>query len=167
MFCVLDLFGDVPGVHIVQDVLERSDFIVAFQRVHFISEGDVSYALGLEEYLRIVAGHDVVPAQTGKILGDDQIYSSPFYIFQKFPEPRSIEIQTGVTVVHIYFVYLEVVLGAVVRQDAALGGDTDAFSGLFIILGQPAVQPRPIVGCFLHCNPSFFLVLQCNYTPTG
>ena len=123
---------------------------MAFQRVHFISEGDVSYALGLEEYLRIVAGHDVVTSQTGKVLGDDQIYRSAFYIFQQLTEAGPVKIQTGVPVVHIDFMDLEVVLGAVVRQNAALGGDTDAFPALFVVLGQSAVKPRPIVGCFLH-----------------
>ena len=65
VLCVSEFLGDVPSVHVIENVLEGDNFITALVRIKVICNGNIADAFGLEEYLRIVAGHDVVTAQTG------------------------------------------------------------------------------------------------------
>ena len=63
----LDLFGDVLGVHVVHDGPERGDVVGGGVQpgVNAIQKGDVPHPVLWKVPLHIVAGHDVVPAQTG------------------------------------------------------------------------------------------------------
>ena len=71
----LDLLGDVLGVHIVHDGPERRNVVGCglHAGVDTVQQGNVSHPLFWEVPLHIVAGHDVVTAQSAQVLGNDHV----------------------------------------------------------------------------------------------
>ena len=104
MLCIPDFLGDIPCVHIVQNVLKGGNFIAPFVGIEIVRNGDISDSLGLEEYLRIVASHDIVTAQARKILGYYQVNQASFHIFKKSSEAGPFKIKSGVAVINVKFV---------------------------------------------------------------
>lgn len=132
---------------------ERSNLVTDIQRVEAVRNCDVADILGREIDFGIVASHDVVPAQTGQIFGDDQIDSALLDIIKKFLKSRTVEVQAGVAIIHINVDDLIAVFSAVVRHHGPLGADAGAFAALVIVLGKPAVETGA-VGCVIS-DPSF------------
>src|SRR5699024_8978245 len=71
----LNFLGDVLGVHVVHDGPERRDVVGGgvHTGVDAVQQGDVPHPVLREVPLHVVAGQDVVPAQSGEILGDDHV----------------------------------------------------------------------------------------------
>jgi len=147
---ILHFAGDISGVHIVQDILERSDFVAGIQRVEAVRNCDVTDILGRKIDFGVVAGHYVVPAQTGQVFRDDQIDSVLLDIVKQFLKSRTVEVQARVTVIHINVDDLIAVFGAVVRHHGPLGADAGAFAALVIVLGESAVESGAIGFVLCH-----------------
>ena len=128
-----DLGGYIPGVHIVQDVLERGDIVVLLGTVEVVGDGNVADALLRKVHLGVVAGHDVVSAQTGQILCDDHVDVSAFDIGNQPLEAGTVKIQAGIAVVHIEIVDRKAVGFAIILQDCPLCSNTDALSALVVV----------------------------------
>ena len=70
-----DLLGDILGVHVVHDGPEGRDVVGGgvHAGVDAVQQGDVPHPVLREVPLHVVAGQDVVPAQSGEVLGDDHV----------------------------------------------------------------------------------------------
>ena len=97
----LDLTRDVLGVHVVHDVLEGGDVVVAALCVDAIVNGDVTDAHPAKVDVREVAGHDVVAAKTAEVLGDDQIDKAGFDVIDQAQEVRPVIGKTRKAIVDI------------------------------------------------------------------
>ena len=62
------LFGDIPAVHIVQDILKGRDIhLLAGQAVHAVRNGNIAYLVLGEKDLDITSGFDIIPAEPGQV----------------------------------------------------------------------------------------------------
>ena len=70
-----DLLGDILGIHVVHDGPEGGDIVGGgvHAGVDAVQQGDVPRPMFREISLHVVAGQDVVPAQSGEVLGDDHV----------------------------------------------------------------------------------------------
>ena len=75
MLYAFDLFGDILGVHVVHDGAEGRDVVGSgvHSGVDAVQQGDVPHPVFGEVPLHVVAGENVVAAQTAQILGDDHV----------------------------------------------------------------------------------------------
>ena len=97
----LDLTRDVLCVHIVHDVFEGGDVIVAALSVDAIINSDVSDAHPAEVDVREVASHDVIAAKAAEIFGDDQVDQAGFDVINQTKKIRPIIGKTGKAIVDI------------------------------------------------------------------
>ena len=96
-----DLSRDILGIHIVHDVFEGGDVIVAALSVDAIINSDVSDAHPAEVDVREVASHDVIAAKAAEIFGDDQVDQAGFDVINQTKKIRPIIGKTGKAIVDI------------------------------------------------------------------
>ena len=64
--------GNIPAIHIVQDILERRDVhFLTGQTVHAIRNGDIADIVFREEDFNIATGFDIISSQSGQVFGND------------------------------------------------------------------------------------------------
>jgi hypothetical protein len=68
-----------------------------------ICHSDVTNSLGRKIDFRIVASHNIVAAQSGKIFGNNHIDHAVLHVIQQFLKSRSCKIHTGETVINIEY----------------------------------------------------------------
>ena len=78
-----------------------------------------------------------------------------FDIFQHLLEAGTVEIHTGITIIHIDFTDIVPIAGAVICEDRPLRTDTQAFALPFVVLGQPKIKPCVVSFVVLHTRTSF------------
>ena len=98
-----NLFRDVLGVHIIHDSAERCNVVGGgvHPSVNAVQQGDVADPVLREVTLHVVAGEDVVAAQSAQILGDDHVDLPGLNVGDHALEIRTVEICTAPTVVDI------------------------------------------------------------------
>ena len=132
----LDLLGDVLRVHVVHDGTEWGDVVGG--RVHAginaVQQGDIPHPVFWEVPLHIVAGHDVITAQTGKIFGDDHIDLFCFNIANHPLEAGTIKAGAAPSVIYISVEDGQSVLLNKLPQQRFLVLDTLGWSFVFILL---------------------------------
>ena len=58
------LFGNIPAVHIVQDILKRRDVhFLTGQAVHTVRDGDIAHIVFGEKDFDIASSFDIIPAE--------------------------------------------------------------------------------------------------------
>ena len=58
------LFGNIPAVHIVQDILKGRDVhLLTGQAVHAVRDGDIAYIVFGEKDFDIASGFDIIPTK--------------------------------------------------------------------------------------------------------
>ena len=99
----LDLLGDVLGVHVVHDGPERCNVVGCglHAGVNAVQQRDVPHPLFRKVPLHIVAGHDVVTAQTAQILGNDHVDFLGFNVPDHPLKIRAVKICSAPAVIHI------------------------------------------------------------------
>ena len=132
----LDLFGDVLGVHIVHDRPERCDVVGGgvHTGVDAVQQRDVTYPVLREVPLHVVAGHDVVTAQTGEIFGNDHIDLLCLNIGNHPLKIRTVKVGAAPAVVHIGIVDAQPVLLHKLPQQGLLVLDALRWSLALILL---------------------------------
>ncbi len=93
----LDLLGNILGVHIVHNGPERG----LHAGVDAVQQKDIAHPLFREIPLHVVASHDVIPPQTGQVLGDDHVDLFGLDVFDHPPEGRPIEAGAAEPIVDI------------------------------------------------------------------
>ena len=142
----LDLARDVLGVHVVHDVLEGGYVIVAALGVDAIVNGDVTDAHPAEVDVREVAGHDVIPAQTTEILGDDQINHASLDVVDKAQKVRPIIGKTRKAIVDIVVNDGQLIFLTEAGEHEALRLYTGALADLLVVFAQAAVESCAVGG---------------------
>ncbi len=127
-------------IHIVQDVLKRSNIIVILHRVNIIVHSDISYVMLFEIDVDIITSLDVVSTQTTEILRNNRINLSSFYVFQKLLEAWPLEIESGKPIVNIIIKDAEPILFTELAQHHLLRFYTHTFTDLFVVLAQAAIN---------------------------
>jgi hypothetical protein len=98
-----DLRRNVPCVHIIQNVLEGGNVHTAglVQRIYSVIQSDVPDVALREIDFRVLSAHDVVAAQAGEVLGNDQI-DAPFLNVRNHPlKSWTVKICTRKSIVNI------------------------------------------------------------------
>ena len=140
----LDLARDVLGVHVVHDVLERGDVIVAALGVDAIVNGDVADAHPAEVDVREVAGHDIITPKAAEILGDDQVDQASFDVIDQAQEVRPIIGKTRKAIVDIVVDDGQLIFLTEAGEHEALRLNAGALADLFVVFAQAAVESRAV-----------------------
>ena len=111
-FDALDLFGDVFGVHVVHDGTEWGNVVGGgvYAGVNAVQQRDVPHPMFREIPFHVVAGQDVVPSQSGEVLGDDHVDLLRLNISDHPLEGRTVETGAAPAVVYIGVVDAQPVL---------------------------------------------------------
>ena len=115
MFGRTDFLGDIPCVHIIQNILKWSNVVISLNRVEVVAYRDVADTFCLKEDLRIIAGHNVVAAKTGQVFRNDHVHSALLHILQKLLKSGPCEVHAGISVIHIDLVDWVVIAFAIVE----------------------------------------------------
>ena len=60
------LFGNIPAVHVIQDILKGRDVhFLTGQAVHAVRDGDIAYIVFWEKDFDIASSFDIVPTKSG------------------------------------------------------------------------------------------------------
>ena len=99
----LDLLGNILGIHVVHDSTERGNVIG--RRLHAsvdaVQQRNVAHSLFREVTLHIMAGHNIVTPQTGKVFGNDHVDLLGFNVSNHALEVRAVKTSTAPTVIDI------------------------------------------------------------------
>ena len=110
--------GNIPAVHVVQDILERRDVHglvgLALVAVIAVVDRDITDVVLGKIDLDIAAGLDVVSPEAALIFGQDCPHRPRFDVGEHALKPRAVEIPAGIAVVHVVFVGCEAVFFSVV-----------------------------------------------------
>ena len=108
----LDLLGDILGVHVVHDIPEGGNVVGGgvHAGVDAVQQGDVPHPMFREIPLHVVAGHDVVTAQSREGLGDDHVDLLGLDVRNHPLEGRPVEVSAAPAVVNIGIVDAQPVL---------------------------------------------------------
>ena len=99
------LFGNIPAVHIIQDILKGRDVhFLAGQAVNSVCNGDISYIVFGEKDFDIAAGLDIISAQSGQVFCDDTANLSRLNISNHTLKGRAVEVAACITVIHIILI---------------------------------------------------------------
>ena len=98
-----NFFRDVLGVHIIHDGAERGDVVGCglYPGVDAVQQGDVADPVLREVTLHVVAGEDVVAAQSAQILGDDHVDLPGLNVGDHALEIRPVEVCAAPAVVDV------------------------------------------------------------------
>ena len=132
----LDLLGDVLGVHVVHDGTEWGDVVGGrvYAGINAVQQGNVPHPVLREVPLHIVAGHDVITAQTGKVFGDDHIDLFSFNVTNHSLETGTVKTGAAPSVIYISVEDGQSVLLHKLPQQRFLVLDTLGWSFVFILL---------------------------------
>lgn len=148
---VLDLAGAVPEVDLVHGQQKWGHDVVMF-RVEVVRDGDILDSVLRKKLLSVVAGLPHVAAQSGQVLGDDQVGLALLQLLQHLLKAGAVEVATGVAVVHKFPDESDAVLLAVVLHDHALIGDTGRLPALGLLVGQPQVGKHQCESAGFHAR---------------
>ena len=140
-----DLLGDVPGVLLVEHVLEGEQQVVgALGAVDVVADGDEPDPVVREPALQVVAGVDVVPAEPGQVLHQDAVDAAGLNIPDHPLEAGAVKVGAGAAVVHVDpGAGQGGVPGDVLLQDGLLGGDAVALPLVAVLPGETGVEGGP------------------------
>ena len=97
-----NLFGNIPAIHVVQDVLKGRDVhFLTGQAVHTICDGDIPDIVPGEEDFNIASGFDIVSSQSGQVFRDHTTDFPCLNVSNHALERGAVEIAACVTVIHI------------------------------------------------------------------
>jgi len=114
----LDLLGDVLCVHIIHDGAEGRDVICTgfHAGIDTVQEGDVAHPMLREVPLHVMAGHNVVAAQSGEVFGDDHIDLLGLNVRHHALEGRTVEACSAPAIVDVGVVDLQTVFACELIQ---------------------------------------------------
>lgn len=136
----LDLSRNVLSVHVVHDVLEGGDVIVAALGVDAVINGDVADTHPTEVDVREVAGHNVIAAKTTEIFGDDQVDQASLNIIDQAQEVWSIIGKTRKAIVDIVVNDGQLIFVTKAAEHEALRLNAGALADLLVVFAQAAVE---------------------------
>ena len=131
-----DLFGDILGVHVVHDGAEGGDVVGSgvHPGVDAVQQGDIPHPVFGEVPLHVVAGENVVAAQTAQILGDDHVDLLGLDVGDQPLKIRSVKIGAAPAVIHIGVKDAQAVLLDEFLQHGSLVVDAFRWSFVLILL---------------------------------
>ena len=97
------LLAGVFGVEVIEQIAERGEIIVSIFAVHAVVDGDEMHIVTGEHKLRIFADLKLISSKSAHILDDPCSHKSLFYKRQSFLHTGTIEVRSGITVIHQYF----------------------------------------------------------------
>ena len=132
----LDLLGDILCVHVVHDGPEGGDVVGGgvHAGVDAVQQGDVPHPVLREVPIHVVAGQDVVAAQTGEILSDDHVDLFSLDVRGHPLEGRPVEAGSAPAVVYIGVIDAQLVLLHKLPQQGFLVLDALGWSFALILL---------------------------------
>ena len=148
---ILHLAGAVPEVDLVHGEQEGGHDVVVL-RVEVVRNSDILDAVLGEKLLGVVAGLPHIAAQTGQVLGDDQVGLALLQLLEHFLEAGAVEVAAGVAVVHKFPDQGDAVLSAIVLNHHALIGDTGRFPALGLLIGEPQVGKAQCESAGFHAR---------------
>src|SRR5699024_11303520 len=93
-------FGNIPAVHIVQDILKRRDVhLLTGQAVHAVGDGDIAYIVFGEKDFDIAASFDIISTKSGQVFGDDAADLPRLNVSDHALEGRAVEVAGRVGVI--------------------------------------------------------------------
>ena len=143
----LDLLGDVLGVHVVHDGPKRGDVIRRrfYARIHPVQQRDVAHALFREVPLHVVAGHDVIAAQTGKVLGDDHVDLARLDVPQHPLKTGSVEAGAAPAIIDVGIIDVQTMLADEGMEQGLLVGHAAGRPFVLILLRQSDIQCHMVI----------------------
>ena len=137
------LFGNIPAVHIVQDILKRRNVhFLTGQAVHSVCNGNIAYIVFWEKDFDIAASFDIIPAQPGQVFGDNAADLSRLNIGNHALKRRAVEIAACITVIHIILILEHSVFFGKVPEHKFLVADAHA-----LIIAAILQRDTAIKGC--------------------
>ena len=116
--------------------------------VHAVVNGDVAHAVHGEIHLHVLAGQQVVAAQTGEVFGHDTVDFSGFNISYHALEVRTVKVRAAVPVVYVLVNDPQAVFLGVPAEHHALGGDGIALPRIVIVAGKTVIKAGIIYRLF-------------------
>ena len=136
-----DLPGNVLGVHVVHNGPKGRNVIGGglHAGVDAVQQGDVPHPLFREVPFHIVAGHNVVTAQTAQVLGNDHVDLPGFNVADHPLKIRAIKICAAVTIINIDIINRQAIVLYKFVQQRFLVGHAFGWSFVLILLGESDV----------------------------
>ena len=135
------LFGNIPAVHIVQDILKRCNVhFLTGQTVHSVCNGNISYIVLWKKDFNIAASFNIISAQSGQIFGDDAADLSRLNISNHALKRRTVEVTACITVIYIILILEHPVFFGKVPEHKFLVADAHAFIIAAILQRDTAVK---------------------------
>lgn len=108
----LDLLGNVLGVHVVHDSAKWRDVIGSglYASVNAIQQGNVAHSFFRKVPLHVMASHDVIAPQTGKVFRNDHVDPFGFDIRDHPLERWTVKICTAEAVINVGIIHGQPVL---------------------------------------------------------
>ena len=107
-----DLHGKVGAVSVIDKILYRYDNVllrpICGQGIVMVGNRDETHPRRREYLLQIPPGFYVFPAKTGKILHNDEVDLSRFHILYHLLKGRPQEVGTGIPVIHILLIDMDI-----------------------------------------------------------
>ena len=107
-----DLHGKVGAVSVIDEILYRQDNVllcpVCRQGIIMVSDRNEPHPRRREYLLQISSGFYVFPAKTGKVLHNDEVDLSRFHILYHLLKGRPQEVGTGIPVIHILLIDMDI-----------------------------------------------------------
>ena len=145
-FCVHNgthLFGNILCVQVIHDRLKRPHVILGAALVKGIdpvSQRDIAHPPARKIAFEIIAGINIVPPQTGKILGQHQIDPPRLDVTKHALETGAVKMEAGIAVVNIVIHDFPVLLHGITLQKCLLIGNTFRPALCFILFGKAQIQ---------------------------
>ena len=101
----LDLPAAILGVPLVDYVLKRRKLVFAVVGVNVVVHCNEPHVMLRKENLGVVAGFEVLPPKSGKVLHNDRADLAALNVANHAAEIGSVKIRPAVTVINIEFCY--------------------------------------------------------------
>ena len=109
-----------------------------------------------KENLGVVAGFEVLPPKSGKVLHNDRPYLAALNIISHATKIGSVKVCPAVTIINIEFCYGKAIVPRILRKHSFLGLYAHAVTTEIIIAAEPTIKRCNPVLLYVHNNRPFF-----------
>ena len=135
------LFGNIPAVHIVQDILKGRDVhFLTGQAVHTVRDGDIAHIVFGEKDFDIAASFDIISTKSGQVFGDHAADLPRLNVSDHALEGRAVEVAARIAVIHIILILEHPMLFSKVPKHEFLVADAHTLIVAAVIQRDTAVE---------------------------
>ena len=97
-----DFYGNVTAVRIIHQVLERNHDVVTsvLKAVYMVIDCNKAHPKSWEQPFNVLARINILTSEAGQVLHHHAVNNAPLYIFHHQLKLGTLEIGTGIPVVH-------------------------------------------------------------------